>query len=91
MPSTIKSQLSHYQQMQLKQIKYLNDVADAFQNRTKSIALRKGTLEKQKMKNYNTEYERIQNHVANSATPSLNTKRLTSKSRAFKINGSPSR
>ncbi len=31
-----KSQLNHYQKMQLSQAKYLNDMADAFQNRTKS-------------------------------------------------------
>ena len=28
-----KSQLNHYQKMQLSQVKYLNDMADAFQNR----------------------------------------------------------
>ncbi len=36
-----KSQLNHYQKMQLSQVKYLNDMADALQNRTKSTALRR--------------------------------------------------
>ena len=39
-----KSQLNYYQKMQLSQIKYLNDAADAFQNRTKSTHLRREIL-----------------------------------------------
>ena len=66
-----KSQLNHYQRMQLTQVKYLNDMADAFQNRTKSVHLRKEILQKQDQRNYRSEYERIRNHVENSATPSL--------------------
>ena len=30
-----KSQLSHYQQMQLSQVKHLNDMAEAFRDRSK--------------------------------------------------------
>ena len=71
MSSPIKSRLSHYQQKQLSQVKYLNEVAEAYQNRTKSIALRKEILEKQKRRNYQSEYERLRGHVENSATPAL--------------------
>ena len=67
-----KSQLNHYQKMQLSQVKYLNDMADAFQNRTKSTALRREILQKQQQRNYRSEYERIRAHVEGSATPSLN-------------------
>ena len=66
-----KSQLNHYQRMQLTQVKYLNDMADAFQNRTKSVHLRKEILQKQDQRNYRSEYERIRSHVENSATPAL--------------------
>ena len=66
-----KSQLNHYQKMQLSQVKYLIDMADAFQNRTKSTALRREILEKQKKRNYQSEYDRIRSHVEDSATPSL--------------------
>ncbi len=69
---SIKSQLSHYQQKQLSQIKYLNDAADASLNRSKSLALRKTILDSQKVKNYQSEYDRIRNHVENSATPFRN-------------------
>ena len=76
MSSPIKSKLLHYQQKQLNQIKYLNDQADAFLNRTKSVALRKEILEKQKRRNYTSEYDRIRGHINNSATPALTKDRL---------------
>ena len=72
-----KSQLSHYQRMQLSQVKYLNDMADAFSNRTKSTHLRREILQKQDQRNYRSEYERIRNHVENSATPALTKKHIT--------------
>ena len=74
-----KSQLNHYQRMQLSQVKYLNDMADAFQNRTKNTALRREILEKQKKRNYQSEYDRIRIHAENSATPALTKNHLTSR------------
>ena len=63
--------------MQLSQVKYLNDMAEAFQNRSKSVHLRKEILQKQDQRNYRSEYERIRNHMENSATPSLTKKHIT--------------
>ena len=74
-----KSQLNHYQKMQLSQVKYLNDMADAFQNRTKSTALRRDILQKQQQRNYQSEYDRIRAHVEDSATPALNKDHLKGK------------
>jgi hypothetical protein len=79
-----KSQLNYYQKMQLSQIKYLNDAADAFQNRTKSTHLRREILQKQQQRNYRSEYERIRSHVEDSATPSLNKDHLRGKMTHFK-------
>ena len=76
---TIKSQLSHYQAMQLRRVKYLNDMSDAFQNRTKSTSLRREISEKQRTRTYQSEYDRIRNHVENSATPTLTKDRLNSR------------
>ena len=76
---TIKSQLSHYQAMQLSQVKYLSDMASAFQNRTKSTALRREILAKQNKRNYQSEYDRIRAHVGNSATPALTRNHLTTR------------
>ena len=70
--------------MQLSQVKYLNDMADAFQNRTKSIALRKKNLDKQRKRSYQSEYDRIRNHVENSATPSLNKNHITARTTHLK-------
>jgi hypothetical protein len=67
-----KSQLNHYQKMQLSQVKYLNEMADAFQNRTKSTALRREILQKQQPRNYQSEYDRLRSHVEDSATPAQN-------------------
>ena len=83
----IKSQLSHYQQMQLKQVKYLNDMADAFQNRSNNHLLRKQIVDAQRVKNYSSEYERIRNHVANSVTPTLTQTHLKSRAEHLRTLG----
>ena len=74
-----KSQLNHYQRMQISQVKYLNDMADVFQNRTKSTHLRREILQKQEQRNYRSEYDRIRAHVEDSATPALNKDHLREK------------
>ena len=84
MSSPIKSRLSHDQQKQLSQVKYLNEMAEAYQNRTKSIALRKEILEKQKRRNYQSEYERLRGHVENSATPALTRDHLKARTERLK-------
>ena len=74
-----KSQLNHYQRMQLNQVKYLNDMADVFQNRTKSTHLRREILQKQEQRNYRSEYDRIRAHVEDSATGVFNKDHLRAK------------
>ncbi len=74
-----KSQLTPYQRMQLSQVKYLNDMADVFQNRTKSTHLRREILQKQDQRNYRSEYERIRAHVEDSATQALTKDHLRDK------------
>ena len=63
--------------MQLTQVKYLNDLADAFQNRTKSTHLRREILQKQNQRNYRSEYDRIRSHVENSASGTITKKHIT--------------
>ena len=65
--------------MQPSQVKYLNDMADAFQNRTKSTHLRREILQKQDQRNYRSEYERIRAHVEDSATGVFNKDHLRDK------------
>jgi len=87
MPSPIKSQLNHYQQKQLSQVKYLNEMAEAYRNRTKSVALRKEILEKQKRRNYQSECDRLRGHVENSATPALTRDHLKTRTERLKSLG----
>jgi len=82
-----KSQLNHYQRMQLSQVKYLNDMADAFQNRSKSTALRREILQKQQSRNYQSEYDRIRFHVENSANPALTKTHITNRAAHLKALG----
>ena len=65
--------------MQLNQVKYLNDMADVFQNRTKSTPLRREILQKQDQRNYRSEYDRIRAHVEDSATGVFNKDHLRDK------------
>ncbi len=74
-----KSQFNHYQRMQLSQVKYINDMADVFQNRTKTTDLRREILQKQDQRNYRSEYERIRAHVEDSAMPALTKDHLRDK------------
>ena len=69
-----KSQLNHYQQMQLKQAKYLNDMAEIFQNRSKSTHLRREILQKQNQRNYQSEYDRLRSHVEGNSASGVRTK-----------------
>ena len=82
-----QSQLNHYQKMQLSQVKHLNDMADAYQNRSKSTALRREILQKQNQRNYQTEYDRIRFHVENSTAPSLTRTHLTNRTAHLKALG----
>ena len=60
--------------MQLKQAKYLNDMAEIFQNRSKSTHLRREILQKQNQRNYQSEYDRLRSHVEGNSASGVRTK-----------------
>ena len=64
-----KQKLTHFRKLQLEQIKHLSDHIDAYRTRAASVALRREVLEKQNVRNYNSEYERIRAHLEDSAIP----------------------
>ena len=64
-----KQKLNHFRKLQLEQIKHLSDHIEAYRTRAASVALRKEILEKQNVRNYQSEYDRIRSHVEDSATP----------------------
>lgn len=61
--------MERYSKMQLSQLKHLNEQIKARATRTKSVALVNEWREKQNMRNYQSEYDRIRNELANSAIP----------------------
>jgi hypothetical protein len=67
--SVSKQKLNYYSKLQIEQIKHLKDHIDAYRTRAASVALRKEILEKQNMRNYQSEYERIRAHLEDSAIP----------------------
>ena len=66
-----QTSINKFSKMQLAQIEHLHRQVEARQNRTASVAFRKEMLEKKKVKNYQTEYNRIRAHLEDSATPHL--------------------
>ena len=79
-----QSQLNHYQRMQLSQAKYLNDMAEIFQNRTKSTHIRREILQKQQSRNYQSEYDRLRHHVESSASGTITKQHITDRVAHFK-------
>ena len=61
--------MERYSKMQLKQLKSLNAQIEARLTRTKSVALVNEWRQKQNIRNYTSEYDRIRNALANSAVP----------------------
>ena len=61
--------MERYSKMQLSQLKHLNAQIEARLTRTKSVALVNEWRQKQNIRNYTSEYDRIRNELLNSALP----------------------
>jgi hypothetical protein len=61
--------MEKYSKLQLSQFKDLNKQIAARLKRTKSVALTNEWRQKQNMRNYHSEYDRIRNELENSALP----------------------
>ena len=61
--------MEKYSKRQISQLKDINNQIEARLTRTKSIALTNEWKQKQNMRNYQSEYDRIRNELLNSATP----------------------
>ena len=61
--------MDRYSKMQLSQLKRLNAQIEARSTRTKSMALVNEWRQKHNIRNYQSEYDRIRNELANSAIP----------------------
>jgi len=63
------SLIKKHQKLQVAQAKHYSDLIDARQSRASSAAFRHEILEKQKVHNYQSEYDRLRAHLENSALP----------------------
>ena len=79
-----KSSLQHFSKMQLGKVQRLADEIDGRKSMAKSAAFRKEILEKQKMKNYQSEYDRIRSHLEDSATPHTTEEHLSKRATHLK-------
>ena len=61
--------MERYSNLQLNQLKALNNQIEARLTRTKSVALVNEWRQKQTMRNSTSEYDRIRNELSNSAIP----------------------
>lgn len=61
--------IKHYQNLQLDEIKHLNDTIKARQDMVSNLSFRKKLLDYQNKKNLSSEYERIRAHLQNSSLP----------------------
>ena len=59
-----------YMNIQLSQLERMNKEIEVRHNRTININIRNGWLRSQTLKNYQSEYDRVRNHMSNSATNS---------------------
>jgi len=70
--SASKRKINHFSKLQLEHLKHLSDHIDAYRTRASSVAVRKEIkeiLEKQNVRNYQSEYDRIRAHLEDSAVP----------------------
>ncbi len=55
--------------MQTKQLQFMNEQIEARASRQQNIAIRNKWMQAKTAKNYQTEYDRIRNHLENSILP----------------------
>lgn len=81
---TLNGRLTYYEKMQFNRVKQLNEQAKEWNNRSRSAKLRKEFLDKQKVRAYQSEYDRIRAHLENSATPYVTPSGLQSRAERLK-------
>ena len=64
-----KNSIAQHQKMQLERAQYINSTIEARQAKVKSVAFRRDILEKQRVNNYSSEYNRIRAHLSDTAIP----------------------
>ena len=63
------SLLARHSKMQTKQLQHMNEQIEARAARHQNIVIRNQWMQAKTSKNYQTEYDRIRNHLANNLLP----------------------
>ena len=83
----MKESIAHYSKIQLNHIKCLHEQIEAREHKNHSLAFRAKVLEKQRMKNYQSEYDRIRAHLSDSKSPGMTTDMAKNRSAELKALG----
>ena len=80
-----------YMDMQSSQLERINKEIELRHNRTANLNIRNGWLQAKTIKNYQSEYDRIRNHMANSAVNTrgewMTREKLKNRKRALEMLG----
>ena len=79
MSSSTKKSIDHFAKLQLNQVQHLQSMIDARQSKSKSVSFRHEILQKQKVKNYQSEYSRIRSHLEGSVIPHTTREKVVSR------------
>lgn len=82
-----KNTIAKHQKMQLEQMQYLNTAIEVRKARSNNLAFRREILEKQKVNNYSSEYNRIRAHLQDSSIPFESRQNLKSRTELLKSMG----
>jgi hypothetical protein len=63
------SQLARHSKMQTKQLQFMNEQIEARAARRQNITIRNQWMQAKTSQNYQTEYDRIRNHLENNILP----------------------
>ena len=85
--SSIKSQIHKFQNMQMSDLKRMHGHLEARQARVASTAFRNHIIEKQNVKAYSSEYDRIRAHLSDSSIPHQTRVALTARQAHLKSLG----
>ena len=80
-------QVKKYQNLQLEKVQHLNSMIEARKARTNNLSFRREILEKQKVGNYSSGYNRFRAHLMDSAIPLATRAGLKSRTEQLKSMG----
>ena len=82
-----KISIPKYSKKQLNQLQYLKAMMEGREAKVSSTAFRHHILEKQKLRNYSSEYERIRAHLEDTALPFQSRQQLKDRTEHLKTLG----